>query len=222
MSVASYIYCCLTKKLSRISHSPWYRLKVNAHSLLAERAVSVSTHACDCCRGLTSTGAAVAKLLAVRGVRLALNYGSNRERAEGTLMELAGSGHILVPGDAFAEDSVIAIVHKSIELLGGLDIVVSNAGWTKFGAFNDLRESLAWKSRYEPTLMPGSVPSADWMRCYEANVLSHLWIMQAAQEELKRNQGAFVISASVAGLNPGGSSMVRRPPSHPLCVKVLT
>lgn len=38
--------------------------------------------------------------------------------------------------------------------------------------------------------------------------MTHLWLMQAVKEELKKNNGAFVISASVAGLRPGGSSMV--------------
>lgn len=38
--------------------------------------------------------------------------------------------------------------------------------------------------------------------------MAHLWLMQAVKEELKKNNGAFVISASVAGLRPGGSSMV--------------
>lgn len=46
-------------------------------------------------------------------------------------------------------------------------------------------------------------------RCYAANVKSHLWIMQAAEEELARNNGSCVIIASTAGLRPGGSSMVR-------------
>lgn len=41
--------------------------------------------------------------------------------------------------------------------------------------------------------------------------MAHLWLMQAVKEELKKNNGAFVISASVAGLRPGGSSMVSVP-----------
>lgn len=38
--------------------------------------------------------------------------------------------------------------------------------------------------------------------------MAHLWLMQATKDELKKHNGAFVISASVAGLRPGGSSMV--------------
>jgi NAD(P)-dependent dehydrogenase (short-subunit alcohol dehydrogenase family) len=54
----------------------------------------------------------------------------------------------------------------------------------------------------------GSVKDEDWMRCYQSNVMAHLWLMQDLQEELKKNQGSFTISASIAGLKAVGSSMV--------------
>jgi hypothetical protein len=38
--------------------------------------------------------------------------------------------------------------------------------------------------------------------------MAHLWLMQDLQEELKKNQGSFTISASIAGLKAVGSSMV--------------
>lgn len=53
-----------------------------------------------------------------------------------------------------------------------------------------------------------AISDADWMQCYNANVMSHLWLMQAVQDELKANKGSFVVSASAAGLKPSGSSMV--------------
>lgn len=48
----------------------------------------------------------------------------------------------------------------------------------------------------------------DWIRCYQTNVMSHLWLMQEVKDELIANKGSFVISASVAGLKPSGSSIV--------------
>lgn len=53
-----------------------------------------------------------------------------------------------------------------------------------------------------------AIEDAGWLRCYESNVMSHLWVMQACQEELRKNRGAMVITASVAGTKPSGSSMV--------------
>jgi NAD(P)-dependent dehydrogenase (short-subunit alcohol dehydrogenase family) len=37
--------------------------------------------------------------------------------------------------------------------------------------------------------------------------MTHLWLMQAVEDELKQNKGSFIITSSAAGLKPGGSSM---------------
>ena len=57
-------------------------------------------------------------------------------------------------------------------------------------------------------LTADAVSDADWAKCYQANVMGHLWLMQDVEEELKKNEGSFVISASIAGLKLTGSSMV--------------
>lgn len=91
--------------------------------------------------GTRGVGALVASMLAQKGVRLALNYASNKERAEETLKTLAGEGHAVVKGDAFTREGIAEIVQSAKDALGGLDIVVSNAGWTAFSPnFNDISE----------------------------------------------------------------------------------
>jgi NAD(P)-dependent dehydrogenase (short-subunit alcohol dehydrogenase family) len=87
------------------------------------------------------SGAAIAVLLAQKGAKVAVNYVHNEQRARDSLTKLAGSGHIVVQGDASERSTVTRIVKETVAALGGLDIVVSNAGWTVFGDFNDLRES---------------------------------------------------------------------------------
>ncbi|KAH8078587.1 hypothetical protein HD553DRAFT_326780 [Filobasidium floriforme] len=140
--------------------------------------------------GSAGIGAAVAKQLASRGVRVAINYSSNRERAAKTLSQLEGSGHILVQGNAFDREGIEQLT--TLETMKDLDIIISNAGWTAFGEFNDL----------------GAVSDDDWMKCYQSNVMSHLWLSQACRETLERTKGCIVISASVAGIKPSGSSML--------------
>lgn len=39
------------------------------------------------------------------------------------------------------------------------------------------------------------------------NVKSHLWLMHAAKAELEKTEGAFVTTASIAGVKPSGSSL---------------
>ncbi|WOO79886.1 Granaticin polyketide synthase putative ketoacyl reductase 2 [Vanrija pseudolonga] len=142
--------------------------------------------------GSAGLGAAVAQALAAKGARIAINYSSNAERAQQTLSGLAGQGHVLVQGDVFSHDGIKEVVAKAQkELNGAIDIVISNAGWTKFAPFTDLN----------------AVADADWEKMYRANVLSHLWLAQATEADLKKTGGSFLISASVAGLRPSGSSM---------------
>jgi NAD(P)-dependent dehydrogenase (short-subunit alcohol dehydrogenase family) len=88
-----------------------------------------------------STGAEISKQLAAKGCKVAVNYAFSEDRAKGTLDSLAGSGHVLIQGDAFDRASIKRIADEAIEKLGGVDIVISNAGWTTFAPFDDLRES---------------------------------------------------------------------------------
>lgn len=39
------------------------------------------------------------------------------------------------------------------------------------------------------------------------NVKAHLWLFHAARSELEKNDGAFVTTASLAGIKPSGSSL---------------
>jgi NAD(P)-dependent dehydrogenase (short-subunit alcohol dehydrogenase family) len=76
--------------------------------------------------------------------------------------------------------------------MGRLDIVISNAGWTRVTQFLDFSAGLV---------------EEDWDRCFVYNVKTHLWLMEAAKEQLVANQGVFVSTASVAGVKPSGSSL---------------
>ena len=70
-------------------------------------------------------------------------------------------------------------------------MIVSNAGWTRPGPFDKL----------------DAIADEDWLRTYQSNVLSHLILAQTAEQQLKANRGHIVITASVAGSLPSGSSM---------------
>lgn len=47
----------------------------------------------------------------------------------------------------------------------------------------------------------------DWDKCFLYNVKSHLWLMHAVKPELEKTEGAFVTTASIAGVKPSGSSL---------------
>ena len=80
----------------------------------------------------TGIGRAAALRFAEEGASVAVNYIGDREPAEALVEELAEINpegvHILAPGDVADEDAVDALFARVVELVGGLDVLVNNAG----------------------------------------------------------------------------------------------
>lgn len=153
--------------------------------------------------GSAGLGACIAKALVRDGMRVVINYSSNTPRADALIAELQNSVKesatntsdyfIAVKADMGDRDSVKRLVEETYQKMGRIDVVVSNAGWTKMRDFLNLNDGL-----YEE----------DWDRCFRINVKSHLWLFHAARSYLDETEGAFVTTASVAGIKPSGSSLV--------------
>ncbi|RSH83106.1 uncharacterized protein EHS24_006763 [Apiotrichum porosum] len=141
--------------------------------------------------GSRGVGAEICRQAAAEGAIVAVNYASSKEAAEKLVASLAGSGHVIVQGDAFTHAGCDGIVADARKALGGIDAIVSNQGWTKFADWRDLE----------------SVADDEWMKIYNANVMSHLWLIQAAKKDLVANKGSFIITGSIAGSQTSGSSL---------------
>jgi NAD(P)-dependent dehydrogenase (short-subunit alcohol dehydrogenase family) len=76
--------------------------------------------------------------------------------------------------------------------MGRLDVVISNAGWTRMTTFTDIEQQ---------------VNDDDWDKCFTMNVKTHMWLAYAAKDALTETEGAFISTASVAGVKPSGSSV---------------
>ncbi|KEF62409.1 alcohol dehydrogenase, partial [Exophiala aquamarina CBS 119918] len=98
-----------------------------------------------------------------------------------------------IKGDIGIVADCIRLVNETIKTLGGLDIIVNNAGWTKFTDFNDLE----------------ALTHEEWLKCWQVNVMSHLVLMQQASPIFNTNDdgGVLLVTSSVAGIALGGSSM---------------
>jgi NAD(P)-dependent dehydrogenase (short-subunit alcohol dehydrogenase family) len=156
-------------------------------------------------------GAAIARMLVVDlGMSVVINYSQNADRAEKLVRVLSEAGSSRWPAapptihavqaDLTKRSEVIRLVEEATAVLGGnLDVVVSNVGWTRMRNFSDLDDGLE---------------EEDWDRCFTVNVKSHLWLFHATRKFLDesnaREEGGavFVSTASVAGVKPGGSSLV--------------
>ncbi|KAK4947526.1 hypothetical protein LTR10_013471 [Elasticomyces elasticus] len=157
-------------------------------------------------------GATIAKHL-VQHMRVVINYSSTPDRANVVLAELSsliqyhGGGDETSQGadgtnspprshairaDLSQRSEIQRLVSETVAVMGRLDVVVSNGGWTKIRKFSDLDDN---------------VEEDDWDRCFNINVKSHLYLFHAAKEHLSATDGSFVTTASVAGVKPSGSSL---------------
>ncbi|MDX1482775.1 MAG: SDR family oxidoreductase [Woeseiaceae bacterium] len=73
-------------------------------------------------------GRAIARGFAEAGAAVAVHYRGNRDAADATLRSLIGDGHIRIAADLADPGAAMALVDETAEQLGGLDIVVNNAG----------------------------------------------------------------------------------------------
>ena len=73
-------------------------------------------------------GAAVARAFAAAGDCVAVHYGANADKAREVAASLPGVGHVVVGADLGDADAVRRMVDEAATALGGLDVLVNNAG----------------------------------------------------------------------------------------------
>jgi NAD(P)-dependent dehydrogenase (short-subunit alcohol dehydrogenase family) len=159
--------------------------------------------------GSRGIGRAIAQAFAGRGDRVAVHYGTSRERAEAVLAELPGTGHALVQADMADADAVARMVDDAAEALGGLAVLVNNAG--VFTAHPPLEVSYAeWQAAWARTLAVNLIGAAN----ATFRALPHLIAAGGGAVVNVSSRGAFrgepdtpAYGASKAGLNAFTQSM---------------
>lgn len=144
-------------------------------------------------RGL---GAFIARAFAAEGANIAINYANNADAAQKLATELEETHNVkttTIKADAGSTSSITTLVQTATETLGGLDIVIANAGWTRFSDFNDL----------------DALTDEEWDRCWKTNVLGVKALAAAAVPTFNSNPegGVVLVTSSIAGRSIGGSSM---------------
>ena len=141
-------------------------------------------------------GLATVEMFARNGATVALNHLPDDARGPAEAARLAGDGLsvIALPGDVSEPGAAEAMVAAGIETLGGLDVLVNNAGTagtTTPIAFEDL----------------DAMTEDFWQTILATNLLGPYRCSRAAATTLRKNRGAIVNTASVAGLGRRGSSI---------------
>jgi 3-oxoacyl-[acyl-carrier protein] reductase len=146
--------------------------------------------------GISGIGRATVELLAGCGARVAVNHLADDGRAPGVLDEMAAQGFdvIGVPGSVAVPGEAERMVLAAVDRLGGLDILINNAGTPATAVPVDFADL-------------DRMDEAFWQAILSTNLIGPFRCAHAAAPALKAARGAIVSTASVAGLDQAGSSI---------------
>jgi 3-oxoacyl-[acyl-carrier protein] reductase/pteridine reductase len=135
--------------------------------------------------GAKRIGRALALALAEAGAEVAITYRGSEEDARTTVsdMQAFGGKALAVSCDLRAEQSVTEAVAETVDGLGGLDLLVNNAG-----AFE--------------TVPLEKISVAEWDAMYEVNTRGPFLVAKAAYAHLKAARGRIVNIGSLGGIHP--------------------
>jgi NAD(P)-dependent dehydrogenase (short-subunit alcohol dehydrogenase family) len=156
-------------------------------------------------------GRAVAEAFAAAGHRVAIHYQRSADAARELADGLPGGPHALVPADLADASAVVALETMAADALGGLDVLVNNAG--------------IYEEHPPLETTPG-----DWRRAWErtlaVNLVAPALLSQLAAKRMAAAGGGRIVNvssrgafrgeptapaygASKAGLNACGQSLAR-------------
>jgi 3-oxoacyl-[acyl-carrier protein] reductase len=126
-------------------------------------------------RGL---GFATAKILAQEGVRVAINS-RNEAKLSSVRAQLAALGTevIALPGDVTDPATPAKLVEETLAVLGGLDMLFTNAGGPPPASFEDISEDT-------------------WNEAIDLSFMSHVRLIRAALPALRRSEAPSVLTVT--------------------------
>jgi 3-oxoacyl-[acyl-carrier protein] reductase len=139
-------------------------------------------------------GAATARQLANEGCRVVINYQSSLTEAQTVCEEILTTGKdaVIAQGNVAVDSDCRRIVAETLEAFGRLDILINNAGTTRFIDFPDL----------------DAVTDEVWGSIMDTNVKGVFQCTRAAATPLKESGDGVVVNvASIAGFIGAGSSI---------------
>ena len=139
-------------------------------------------------------GAATAVQLASNGCRVAINYHRNEEGAMETARKCkaVGGQTVIQKADVSKDGDCRKLVDATLERFGRLDILINNAGTTKFCGHEDL----------------AGLSKEDFLNIYSVNLVGPYQMTRAAESALRSQPVAHIVNiASIAGITGVGSSI---------------
>ena len=129
-------------------------------------------------------GAAIARAFASVGDRVAVHYGRSADLAEQVAASLAADGHVVVGADLTDPSAVRRMVETASDRLGGLDVLVNNAGVFQPHPITDTSYE-EWQRAWHQTL--------------SVNLLGAANVSWCAAQHMIRGGGGSIVNVSSRG-----------------------
>ena len=142
----------------------------------------------------SGVGAATARLLASRGCNIVINYSRSADAAEAVAAECRdlGAEALVCQANVANDEDCRRMVDSATDKWGRLDVVVNNAGTTKFVDHANL----------------AGLDKQDFFDIYGVNVVGPYQMVRAAESALRKSGDAAVVNvSSIAGVKGVGSSI---------------
>jgi 3-oxoacyl-[acyl-carrier protein] reductase len=148
---------------------------------------------------VTGSAVGIGRQIAVaygrEGAKVVVNYSKSAAEAEETAAQVRATGAevTVVQADVTDEAQARALIGAAVERFGRLDVLVNNAGATRFVDFSDL----------------DALTEEVWDSLFALNVKGAFWCCRAAAKVMQGQAegGAMINLVSMAGLRPSGSSI---------------
>ncbi len=168
-------------------------------------------------------GRAIALAFAGQGDRVAVHHRGSAERAAAVLRELPGTGHAVVQADLADAEAVRDMVDRACAALGGLDVLVNNAG--VFVSHPVTEVSYAqWQAAWQQTLAVNLTGAANVTWCAVQHMIrggGGRIVNVSSRGAFRGEPGQPGYGASKAGLNAFGQSLAIALAPHGIAVATV-
>ena len=134
--------------------------------------------------GSRGIGKAIVDAFARHGARVAINYNRNRKAADETMRSLPGGPHVIAQADVTVPSSAESLIETVITKLGGLEIVVNNAG-INIAHPLDKVDFIEWQKAWRDTL--------------DVNLIGPANVTYHAAKHMMRTGGGRIVNVSSRG-----------------------
>jgi len=173
--------------------------------------------------GSRGIGRAIAEAFAKLGDRVAVHHRDSAALAAEVVAGLPGSGHTVVQADLADPEAVREAVDAACETLGGLDVLVNNAGIFTPHPITEVSYA-EWQAAWQATLGVNLIGAANVTWCAVQHMLGRgggRIINVSSRGAFRGEPGQPAYGASKAGLNAFAQSLARALAPHGIAVSAV-